>query len=102
MNIIEDGKRALADSIDEELDQIASEAFALIARLRSDAKHLRGLNGLAASFNGIASVMEEAQRQVQEAKAEARTWLAAHKEPITEHTDPELMAEVLAAKGAEA
>lgn len=100
MSRIAEAKRVFAAAIEEELDALAADIRDLVARAREAGKDARGLNDLGASFNGLASTLETAAGQVEDARAEARTWLAVNKEPITERTNAALVMGVVATKDA--
>lgn len=94
MSRIADAKRVFGSAIEDELDTLAADLRALIARTRDAAKDCRGLNDLAASLNGLASTMEHATTQVEDTRAEARRWLGLDREPIHERTNPALLTEI--------
>lgn len=100
MSRIADAKRTFSVALEEELDDLATDLQSLISRAREAGKDARGLNDLGASFNGLASTLETAISQVEDTRTEVRTWLAVSKEPITERTNPALITELHAGKGA--
>lgn len=85
MTMIRDAKASFSLAIESELDEIGAEIQRLAARCREAAKDATRLNDLAASFNGIASTVEHAGQQVEDARTEARAWLGVGREPIYEH-----------------
>jgi hypothetical protein len=94
MSKIAAGKSTLAAAIEDELDALAADIRDLVARAREAGKDARGLNDLGAGFNGLASTLEVAAGQVEDIRTEARAWLGAHKEPITERTNAALLGEI--------
>ena len=85
MTMIREGKAVFYASIESELDEIGAELHRLAARCREAAKDSTKLNDLAASFNGIASTVEHAGSQVEDARNEARAWLGVTREPIHQY-----------------
>lgn len=98
MTLIADAKAAFDQAIESELDDIGAEIHRLAARARDCAHDARGLNDLAASFNGIASTLEHAATQVEDARAECRTWLGVGREPIHQYVSPTVGSDTTAAK----
>ena len=94
MSKIAAGKATLGAAIEDELDALAADIRDLVARAREAGKDARGLNDLGAGFNGLGSTMEVAATQVEDIRAETRTWLATNREPITEHTNTALLGEI--------
>ena len=90
MTLIADAKATFDQAIESELDEIG-------ARVREAAQDARGLNDLAASFNGIACTLEHGVVQVEDARAECRAWLGVGREPIHEYVSPTVMPKEVAA-----
>ena len=88
MTMIRDAKASFSLAIESELDEIGAELHRLAARCRDAAKDSTKLNDLAASFNGIASTVEHAGQQVEDARNEARAWLGVTREPIHQYVSP--------------
>jgi multidrug resistance efflux pump len=88
MTMIRDAKCTFNIAIESELDEIGAEIARLAARCREAAKDATRLNDLAASFNGVASTLELAGQQVEDARNEARAWLGVTREPIHQYVSP--------------
>jgi hypothetical protein len=92
--MIADAKVEFAATIDGELDDLREATVELVRRVREAAQDARGLNDLAASFNGIACTLEHAGVQIEDTRAEARKWLGQEREPIHEYVSPTIVAQV--------
>ena len=82
MTRIADAKREFGAAIEAELDDVGTDLRRLIARAREAGKDCRGLNDLAASYNGLASTLEHALTQVEDARNEARICMVLEVPPI--------------------
>jgi len=91
MTLIADAKASFDMAIEAELDEIGADIHRLLARAREAAQDARGLNDLAASFNGVANTLEHATRQAEDARAEVRAWLGVAREPIHEYVSPTVL-----------
>jgi hypothetical protein len=91
MGRIAEGKRKFAESIDEELDEIAVTMGEVVRRAREGAKDAKGLNGLGTGLNGFASTLETAVAQLEDIRSECRAWLDVGWEPTVERDNLALL-----------